>query len=543
MTIGFLRPLLFLCLWSLTSATFAEDWLYTVQPGDTVWDNSHTQLKDWRYWEDILKHNNIRNAAKIRPGTKIAIPLYVVREETSEVRVDNVVGQVDVVFRNKTEKLPLKPGMSLVAGDKLVSGANSTVLLSLEDKSSILLQENSELEFTRLQTLGAGAHKSMNTRLRVNRGRMNMTANPDHVPDSSYEILTVSANSAVRGTGFRIGVEKDSSRTEVLDGVVSVGNALGNVTVPKNFGTVAKKDSPPLKPVQLLPAPDLSSFPELIRYLPTVVNLNSLEQAQGYRVQIALDKAFMKIRLDRVVKNKLMIDQHLEDGEYWLRVRGVDAHGLEGNNARMAFRIDARPEAPMVREPLSDQVLHVGAVNFSWAEVEDVSSYLFELARDADFTQIQKKESLRGTDLTLEIGEPGDYYYRLSSVTADGRQGPPGRAVKIRVLPVPAVPEPKPPAVEGDELRLAWQKVEGIASYQVQLAADPDFQELVADVKTTEPWIQIHRPPGGFYYFRLRSIDPEGYEGAFGTPQRFEVEPGSYLPLILFAVASALLLL
>ncbi|WP_419597586.1 LysM peptidoglycan-binding domain-containing protein [Thiolapillus sp.] len=98
MTSRFRRPLLFLCLWSLASAAFAEDWLYTVQPRDTVWDISHNQLKDWRYWDDILKRNKIRNAATIRPGTKIAIPLYIVREETSEVRVDNVVGEVGVVF-------------------------------------------------------------------------------------------------------------------------------------------------------------------------------------------------------------------------------------------------------------------------------------------------------------------------------------------------------------------------------------------------------------------------------------------------------------
>ncbi len=433
--------------------------------------------------------------------------------------------------------------MSLVAGDRVICGENSTALLSLEDNSSILLQENSELEFTRLKTLGGGKRKSMNARLKVNQWRMNMTANPAHIPDSSYEILTVSANSAVRGTGFRIGVEKESSRTEVLDGLVSVGNAWGNVDVPKNFGTVAKKDSPPIRQVELLSAPDLDSFPTLIRYLPTVVALNSLAQAHGYRVQVARDAAFTDIRLDRIVREKLMIDQKLEDGKYYLRVRGVDANGLEGNNAEKIFRIDARPETPMARTPLSDRVLHVGDVDFSWAAVEGVSSYLLELARDADFTQLQKKESLPGTDTTLEIREPGNYYYRLSSVTADGRQGPPGKAVQIRVLPVPAVPEPEPPAVEGDKLRLAWQKVEGIASYQIQLAADPDFHELVADIRTTKPWIQIHRPPGGYYYFRLRSIDTEGYEGGFGTPRRFEVEPGSYLPVILFVLASALLLL
>ncbi|HID46085.1 MAG TPA: LysM peptidoglycan-binding domain-containing protein [Chromatiaceae bacterium] len=531
---------LFLC--GLVSVGYTQDWLYTVQPGDTVWDISHTQLKDWRYWDDILKRNNIRNAATLRPGTKISIPLYVVREEASEVRVEKVVGKVEVMFRNKSEKLPLKPGISLGAGDRVITGESSTALLILEDQSSILLRESSELEFTRLKTLGGGNHRSMNAQLRVNQGRMNMDANPAHVPDSSYEIFTVSANSAVRGTGFRIGVEKDSSRTEVLEGLVSVGNAFGKVDVPRNFGTVAQKDSPPIEPVELLPAPDLETFPALIRYLPTVVSSNSIRQARSYRVQIARDQEFLEIMLDRTVKERLMVDQRLEDGDYFLRVRGVDANGLEGNDAVKAFRVEARPEAPMVRSPLPEHVLHAGTVDFSWAEVEGVDSYVFELAHDDGFTQPLQRESLGDTHATVDISDAGEYVYRLSSVTAEGRQGPPGKPVKIRVLPVPAVPEPKPPAVDGDKLRLAWQAVDGVANYQVQLATDTEFQELVVDEKTVEPGIAIPRPVSGYYYFRLRSIDMEGYEGGFSTPQRFEVKPASYLPMILFGIASVLLL-
>ncbi len=532
-----------LLMCGISSVTLAEDWLYTMKPGDTVWDISHTMLKDWRYWDDILRHNNISNAATIRPGTKIAIPLYIVREELSEVRVESAVGKVEVIFANRDKRLPLKPGMALSAGDRVITGEKSTVLFSLEDKSSILLQEQSELEFTRLKTLGGGSHKSMDVRLNAHHGRLNMHANPLHVPDSRYEILTVSANSAIRGTNFRIGIEKESSRTEVLDGLVSVGNAYGSVDVPTNFGTVAQKGSPPREPVKLLSAPNLDKFPALVKYLPTVVPLNTLEHAQRYRVQIAQDQDFLEIQLDRVVKGQLMLDQRLADGAYYVRVRGVDANGLEGNNAVRKFRIDARPEAPMVRRPLSDTVLHTGSVKFSWAEVDAVDAYLFEIAHDAAFTDLLEQKPVAGTDAEVDFKEAGDYFYRLSSVTAAGRQGPPGKAIKIRILPVPAVPEPKPPAVEGDKLRLSWQKVDGVASYHVQLARDADFQDLIVDEKTADPWMQLQRPASGYYYFRLRSVDTEGYVGSFSTPQRFEVEPGSYLPLVLFTAISVLLML
>lgn len=527
----------------ISSVTLAEDWLYTMKPGDTVWDISHTVLKDWRYWDDILRHNNISNAATIRPGTKISIPLYIVRDELSEVRVENAVGKVEVIFANNDKRLPLKPGMVLSAGDRVITGEKATVLFSLEDESRILLQELSELEFTRLKTLGGGSRKSLDASLKAHRGRLNMHANPRHVPDNRYEILTVSANSAVRGTNFRIGIERESSRTEVLDGMVSVGNDYGNVNVPTNFGTVAQKGSPPRKPVKLLPRPNLDKFPALVRYLPKVVPLNTLEHAQRYRVQIAQDKAFLDLQLDRVVKGQFMLDQRLPDGAYYVRVRGVDANGLEGNNAIKTFRIDARPEAPMVRQPLSDTALHAGTVVFSWANVDDVKKYVFEIAHDTEFSDLLERKVLSGTDIEVDLKEARDYFYRLSSVNAAGRQGPPGKATKIRILPIPAVPEPKAPAVEGNQLRLAWQQVDGVASYHVQLARDADFQDLIVDEKTADPWVQVRRPPSGYYYFRLRSIDTEGYVGSFSTPQRFEVEPESYLPLALFTVISVLLML
>jgi hypothetical protein len=524
------------------SSVFAEDWVYTVKPGDTVWDISHTQLKDWRYWNDILRQNNIANAAKLQPGTKISIPLYIVREAVSEVRVEDVQGRVDVISGRNGKTLPLKIGMSLTVGDRVLTAEKSTAQLSLEDKSTILLQENSELEFTRLKALGGGNQRSLDARLNMRKGRMNMSANPSHQPDSMFEILTVSANSAVRGTTFRIGIEKDSSRTEVLDGLISVENSMGSVDVPGNFGTVARKGSPPIKPIKLLPAPDLAKFPLLIRYLPKVVALNSLSNAVGYRVQIAQDRDFRKIVQDRVIRQRLMIDQSLSDGTYFARVRGVDGNGLEGNNAVAEFRVDARPAAPMVRSPLSETALYAGNIEFSWADVEGVDHYLFEIAKDEAFSEVVVKESISDTSYSVDLKE-AEYFYRLSSVTSGGRQGPPGKGVQIRVRPIPAVPEPKPPAVEGDRLRLAWQSVEGISNYQVQLATDADFQSIAVDEKTADPRIEIRRPASGYYYFRLRSIDSEGYVGAYSTPQRFEVEPESYLPLILFVLGSALLLL
>jgi hypothetical protein len=532
--------LLGICFLLPGMSAMAQDWLYTIKPGDTVWDLSHNMLKDWRYWKQVLQQNNIKDATTIRPGMRIAIPLYIVREETSEARVEAVHGDVTVTWQGRGETALLKRGVALSVGDKVTTGSNSTALLLLDDDSAILMQENSELEFTRLRKLGGG--QNLDAGLFVGKGGLKMDANPSHYPDSNYEIRTAAANTAVRGTGFRIGVEEDASRTEVLQGLVSVGNALGVVDVPENFGTVVVRDAPPAKPVQLLAAPDLSAFPSRVRYLPTVARLDTPAAASGFHIQVATDAEFMEMVLDRRIKERFMIDQGLPDGNYHVRVRAVDEHGLEGKDATTTFQVDARPEPPLVRKPLPDMVLHAGDLLFSWAEVEGVGSYLFELSSNQDFNPPDLSLTVRKTEITQPVAE-GVWYFRLTSILDDGRKGPPGHPSRIEVLPVPQVPQPKPPATEKGKLILAWHDVEGVAGYNLQVATDKDFQELVADEKTGKASLVLPRPPAGYYYFRLRSIDEEGYEGGFGAPQRFEVKPESYWPLAIFGIAAALLLL
>ncbi len=523
-----------------TLPAWADDWLYTVKPGDTVWDLSHRMLKDWRYWKDILKRNDIKDATTVRPGTRIAIPLYVVRKEHSEARVEAVHGEVRLIQDGGTKPLPLKPGMALSVGDLVVTADESTALLSLEDGSTILIQEQSEVEFTRLRRLGGGEY--LDTKVRVHKGGLQMEANPSHGPDNSYVIQTAAASTAVRGTKFRVGVSGHASRTEVLQGRVAVGNALGSVQVPENYGTLVEKDLPPVKPVRLLAAPDPDAVPAVVRYLPQVVKLDGPPEATGYHVQIATDQAFVRLVLDRKVKDRFMIDQALPDGHYHVRIRAVDVRGLEGKDAVTRLQVDARPEPPLVRQPLSGRPLHAGELLFSWADVDGVDAYLFELAADEAFSHVKVRERVDGTKIKLTVAE-GDWYFRVTSVMGDGRKGPPGHPIELHVLPVPATPESEPPALEKGRLVLAWQAVEGVAGYNVQLATDREFQNLVVNQTTSKASLALPRPPSGYYFFRLRSVDAEGYQGRFGSPQGFEVEPETYWPLAIFAIAAALLLL
>lgn len=105
---------------------------------------------------------------------------------------------------------------------------------------------------------------------------------------------------------------------------------------------------PPGAPVKLLPPPDLSSTPSLYEQLPLVITLNPLEGAVAYRAQIASDQNFESLRTEFTTGKLPFRDGDIPDGDYWLRVRGIDVNGIEGYDAVIAFTLNARPEPPFI---------------------------------------------------------------------------------------------------------------------------------------------------------------------------------------------------
>ena len=65
----------------------------------------------------------------------------------------------------------------------------------------------------------------------------------------------------------------------------------------------------------------------------------ALAGAQAYRVQLARDAAFQDVLTERVTPAPLVRFSMLPAGRYHLRVRAIDALGLEGYEARIFFTV------------------------------------------------------------------------------------------------------------------------------------------------------------------------------------------------------------
>jgi len=98
--------------------------------------------------------------------------------------------------------------------------------------------------------------------------------------------------------------------------------------------------------------------------------------------------------------------------------------------------------------------------------------------------------------------------------------------------PSPTSPDLEPPEVDASRVALRWRSGYPGQRYEYQLASDNRFRNIVDSqtVSTAEATFEGLAP--NYYFFRVRTIDVDGYAGDFGTTQRFYVAPENYWPAV-----------
>ncbi len=157
----------------------------------------------------------------------------------------------------------------------------------------------------------------------------------------------------------------------------------------QGFGTLSRKGMPPTPPIKLLPPPTAAGIPGRFEEKPFSFKLIPLAGAANYRLQIAGDEKF-----DILLYNQRFPDQNiimsrtdLPDGDYAMRIRGIDNRGIEGYDAITRFTLNAQPVSPFLMEPKADAAVTARQPDFRWARPEQARSYHLQLAANDRFEQ------------------------------------------------------------------------------------------------------------------------------------------------------------
>ncbi len=503
------------------------EWRYTLRPGDTLIGISERYLARPQDWPRVQKHNRIANPRRLVPGSALMIPLAWMRHEPAPATVVAVTGQVRVGLPGSGERT-LKSGEQLGAGVSLATAPNSSATLRFADGSVMIVQPSTRLELDTVSVYAGGG--MVDTRLRLQQGRVEVGANPARTQSSRLQVITPSAVAAVRGTRFRVAADEQVTHEETLEGEVGLSAAGQLVRVPEGQGTLAEAGKPPSPPVALLQAPDVKALPSRLDALPMRFDLPGQPGALSWLGQIAADETFEAILLEHASETPRLSFADLPDGRYVLRVRAADGQGLQGHDAVHAFELDARPFAPLLTGPGTR--VRTARPELKWSEVVGASQYQVEVARDPAFSDKLMSERVSATRLVPASDLPaGTYHWRVASVD-NTEQGPFSPSQPLTYDPIPGPPELNQSAPQFLEkaLKIDLPAPPAGLRYELVLARDAERKQPVWQGVSRDGQLNASPVEPARYFLSARLVEADGTAGPYATrvieapPQRFRWE-------------------
>lgn len=556
------RPLLTaaLSLCVLGSAGAAEPMLeFVVVRADTLIGLSRSVLVSPTAWREVARINRLADPDRIMPGQRLRIPARLLRGDAVDATLVSVAGP-NVTAGGAAAVL----GAAVPEGTQVQTGPDSSAVLALADGSRVRVAPSSLAQVaasrhygSRLPTNAAATPEAAAAAnagdgwfagtLRMLRGSVEVVATKV-LRARPLEVVTPTALVGVRGTRYRVALEDTADQrthAEVLEGVVSFEPATGprpaadgGAALRAGFGASlgAGTDAGTTTVAALLPPPDLGALPD--RFERPVVRIPAAGETVPLRVQVAADPDFDQIVSDqRVAPGTEARIAGLADATWYLRARRIGVAGIEGRDTVRPFVLKARPEPPAYLRPRSGDRPTVGSVELAWAPNVEAPRARVQVARDPAFlAPVAERDNVDAADLHVDLAEPGTYYWRLASVRPDGDHGPFGdpQAFEVRALPEP----PRAGRAPDGSLVFTWSGRAG-DRHQVQFARDPAFTEIVdADEVGGTQWTLAPPGSGGRYYFRYRSVEPDGFVTPYSETLRIDVPRdwsgvGLLVPLLL----------
>ncbi len=510
---------------------------YRVQPGDTLF----ALLRDGADWQPVARANNIADPKRLQPGSLLRIPAHLLREQPTVAEVVHAYGNVTVIRASTETALPLTSGENLASGDVVRTGAQSSTTLRFVDGARVLVRPDSELKIERLAQSRAGA----STTLRLERGSADSVVPPAQGASapSRYEMRTPQTNLGVRGTEFRTAAESGTTRLEVLEGKVGARGSdraqRAESLVAAGFGAVSAGTGVAM-PRALPAAPQLAGLPERVERMPLRLSWQSAANTR-VRAQVMTTEEPPRLVLDGVFDAApARWREDIPDGRYELRVRAIDADGLEGRDTRAAFVLKARPEPPFIAAPTPGGRTIDASVRLAWTRNAAAARVRLQVADTADFAQPRvDRNDLDATEARIAL-PLGTHHWRVASILTSGDQGPFSDAQSFTRIEPPAAPPPAEPQTQADGLLLRWPAPSSVAPagtrWQAQVARDAAFTQMVSDQTVAEPQLLLRDPPAGSYFLRVKTIDADGFAGPFGQAQQIEVPTSPWWWLVVPAL-------
>ncbi|MDD4913164.1 MAG: FecR domain-containing protein [Sideroxydans sp.] len=401
--------------YALETPSDAPDFVYEVKPGDTLSKLSHDLLAETARWKDVAAYNKLKDPHRITPKQVLRIKQPWMKTPTvsalplSVLKVEGVSGAATVDGR------ALKLGDEVPVGAKLATPAEAALSLRLPDGSLVNLMENSQLEVEKLDVQAGERFSSL---FRLVTGQIEAFKRKYPEGQANMSVRAKTATIGVRGTRFRMRQDDQNTYAEIEEGLVGL-DAVNRPTVlvlAGGYGAVSDGVRA-VEAIPLLPAPTFPKLPSVFDMPFVEWTMPELSGSIGFIGELARNETFSnRLVTVRGDGRKIRLNE-LPNGEYWMRLRAVDKNGLQGTEAKVAFKVNA----PVRKFPMTKTYISGETLQLRWVGRKESASYQVQVA---DNLQFQRNLLDVNTDRNvIEIPRPksGRYFMRVRQMYGPGQ--------------------------------------------------------------------------------------------------------------------------
>lgn len=393
------------------------DYLYIVQPGDNLSTFAQTILDTARRWPEVARYNQLKNPQVITPGQVLRVRQPWLKSLPAEASIESLQGAVTLNGQ------PARVGDKVASGARLETPAGASVRLGLPDGSTLNMLERTRLEAGELAQKKQSGFFS--TAFRLVTGRID--AIKKKYPDGQSP-LRIEANHGtigVRGTHFRMGQEGENTLAEIESGLIAFGDAAvaAPIALGAAQGSVGDGVHAPVM-IPLLPAPQ---FPDMSRDFPPLAmqfSVAALPGARGYRGELAADAEYTRLLAQVSSDSESIRIEGLQEGQYWLRLRAVDEHGLQGMTASTRLVVKQHAAAPSMQIALQPTSLSFAGnrLHIDWPG-EAGLHYQCQMSGSRDFSFPLVDIVVGNNELSIPAPDRGHYFVRVRAINTEGDKG------------------------------------------------------------------------------------------------------------------------
>lgn len=285
--------------------------------------------------------------------------------------------------------------------------------------------------------------------------------------------------------------------------------------------TAPQQIVPQVPPTPVIIAPTIGQSIDA----PVTLSWNAVTQAPSYTVQASNTDQFAALIVNQTLSETSYEALELAPGvSYYWRIRATNIGGNSDWSVATFFSITQDiPPVPLLVSPVNQIAASDLPIILTWQSSYDADSYNLQIADNPSFiTRVLNQAGLTGHtyQVSIQLNYETEYYWRVSATNEVGTSDWSDGVFFHTPSDTPVAPTiPLFSATSEYPLILAWNQTNNTLDYDVQVASDDQFANIISAASATSIPVgteqhQINASAGlirgARYYWRVRANNIQG---------------------------------